>query len=178
MRYLLDKNLVRFAISGLHYGSRRPLRAMELGALTFWRTAEKRGDGLYIADVSYNVLQRLPQYDEVRIFLEAAEVLFPIRYHKRWARRIRESTGLTREDVSLVALASFGTDEPGAILGAHVLVTYDQALINGFTTHQSLLRRRLRAMTAQLDDPYRRATLPRLASPDELMDEWSTGDEA
>jgi hypothetical protein len=80
----------------------------------------------------YNVLQRLPQYDEVRIFLEAAEVLFPIRYHKRWARRIRESTGLTREDVSLVALASFGTDEPGVILGAHVLVTYDQALINGF----------------------------------------------
>lgn len=173
MRYLLDKNLIRFVIAGLHYGFRRPLQSVQLGALSFWHNVEQREETLYIADVSYHILLRLPSYDAVAIFLDSVEVLFPTRYHKRWARRVRESTGLAREDAAMIALASFGTDEEGAILGAHALVTYDQALINGFSVNHDVLQRRFRAMTAQLSDPFRRATLPRVVSPERLLSEWS-----
>ncbi|MBS1253347.1 MAG: hypothetical protein MAG451_02396 [Anaerolineales bacterium] len=173
MRYLLDKNLIRFAIAGLYHGSQRPLRPVELGALSFWRKVEQREESLYIADVSHKILLQLPSYDEVAIFLDSAEVLFPTRYHRRWARRIRESTGLAREDAAMIALASFGTDEEGKMLGAQALVTYDQSLINGFSVNHDVLQRRFHAMTAQLSDPFRRAALPRVVSPDRLLAEWS-----
>ena len=40
MRCLLDKNIARYAIAGLRYGSLRPLSSLETGALTLWRAAE------------------------------------------------------------------------------------------------------------------------------------------
>jgi hypothetical protein len=41
MRCLLDKNIARYAIAGLHYGRLRPLSPLEMGALSFWRAAEE-----------------------------------------------------------------------------------------------------------------------------------------
>lgn len=73
----------------------------------------------------------------------------------------------------MIALASFGTDEEGKMLGAQALVTYDQSLINGFSVNHDVLQRRFHAMTAQLSDPFRRAALPRVVSPDRLLAEWS-----
>lgn len=171
-RCLLDKSVARLTIAGLRYGHRRLLSPLETGALSLWRAAEEHDVALYISHASFQVLRRLPAYDEVRIFLDSVSILSPTRYHARWTRRIRETTGLTREDTAMIALASFGSDLQGRILGTHLLITYDQSMINGYLNHLPTLRRRLRAMTAQLRAPFHQATLPRLATPDEMLQEW------
>jgi hypothetical protein len=172
-RCLLDKNIARYAIAGLRYGHLRPLSALETGVLSFWRATEERGVALLISRASLHVLQRLARYDEVRILLDAVRVLSPTPYHARWARRVRETTGLAREDAALIALTSFGSDLEGNILGAHLLITCDQPLVNGYLNHLSELQRRLRAMTAQLPAPFHQATLPRVMTPDEILLEWA-----
>ena len=71
MRCLLDKNIARYAITGLRYGHLRPLSSLEMGALSFWQTAEVRAIELFISHVSWQLLQRLAEYDEARIFLNS-----------------------------------------------------------------------------------------------------------
>ncbi|MFN8456823.1 MAG: hypothetical protein U0401_19515 [Anaerolineae bacterium] len=123
MRYLLDKNIVRYAIAGLYFGRQRLLSSVERGALIFWRAAETNDVELFISHTSWQVLQTMTHYNEVRLFLDSVQVLYPTRYHRRWTRRIRETTGLTREDTAMIALGSFGTNVAGTILGVHGLVT-------------------------------------------------------
>ena len=172
MRCLLDKNLVRYILTGLHDGRERPLTPLESGALSLWRVAEERGVPLFIRRYTFNVLQRLQPYPLARIVLDAMPVLSPTRYHARWARRIRESAGLSREDAAMTALASFGSNDAGDLLGVHWLATSDQPLINGYRATLPILTRRFHAMTAQLSAPFCQATLPRLATPDELLESW------
>jgi hypothetical protein len=169
MRCLLDKNVARCAIAGMRYGRVRPLSTVELGALSFWSLAEERDVSLFISRASFHVLRRLTGYDEVRLLLDSAQILSPTRYHARWSRRIRETVGLTREDAAMIALASFGSDERGGILGAHLLVTYDQAMINRYLGRYARLERRLRAMAVQVPAPFDQVALPRVATPDELF---------
>lgn len=173
MRCLLDKNIARYAIAGLRYGHLRLLSPLETGALAFWHLAEERGVALFISLASFRLLQHIARYDEVRILLNSVGVLSPTRYHARWARRIRETTGLTREDAAMIALSSFGSDREGNILGTHLLVTYDRSMVNGYVDHAQKLDRRLRAMTAQLQPPFCLVTLPRVVAPDDVMLEWT-----
>jgi hypothetical protein len=149
MQYLLDKNVVRHAITAFRDGFRRPLLPLELGALTFWQVAEMRAARVFISEASFNVLQRRLHYDEAIAFLDFVEVLSPTRYHTRWARRIRETSKLSREDAAMIALATFGSDPSGMILGVHRLITYDFPMINGYQKKRSRLERRLQAMTGQ-----------------------------
>jgi hypothetical protein len=125
MQYLLDKNIVRHAITAFRDGFRRPLLPLELGALAFWRVAEMRAARVFISEASFNVLQTRLHYDEAIAFLDFVEVLSPTRYYTRWARRIRETTKLSREDAAMIALATFGSDSSGTILGVPKLITYD-----------------------------------------------------
>ncbi|MFH1908935.1 MAG: hypothetical protein ABIL11_16400 [Chloroflexota bacterium] len=53
------------------------------------------------------------------------EVAFPTRYFTRWSRRLQEF-GFTPEDARVLALASFGSNQDGNILGMHWVATYDQ----------------------------------------------------
>jgi hypothetical protein len=168
-RCLLDKNLIRYILTGLYYGRLRPLTPLEVNALTLWRTAEKHGVALFISRYTFNVLQRLRPYAVAQIVLDAMPVLSPTHYHTRWTRRVRESTGLTREDAAMVALASFGSNDAGDLLGVHWLATSDQPLCNGYRAAFALLERRFRAMTVQLPSPFCHAALPQLATPDELL---------
>jgi len=87
MHYLLDKNVVRHAVTALRDARRHPLLPLELGALSFWQAARRRGVRLFISRPSYNVLQRRRHYRETLVFLKFSEVLSPTRYHTRWARR-------------------------------------------------------------------------------------------
>lgn len=168
MRYLLDKNVVRYAIQGLVQGFDRQLSALEFGSLSFWQIAESRDARLLISHASFNVLKSFPRYSEISIFLAATDVLYPARYHNRWTRRVRETSRLSREDSAMLALATFGTNDSGSIIGTHGFVTYDQPLINGFKNHHQVLQKRLSAMTCQLKPPYDQATLPILIRPDEV----------
>jgi hypothetical protein len=171
MRYLLDKNVVRYAITGLCYRHARPLSPLELSSLSFWRAARLQNVAILISHVSFEILRQL-NYREVQFFLNTIDVLTPTRYHARWARRIRETTTLTREDAAMIALASFGSNRQGNILGTHSLLTYDRAMINSFQKHLLILERRLQAMTAQLSAPFYQAALPHLHTPDEVLQEW------
>jgi hypothetical protein len=171
MRYLLDKNIVRYAITGLHYGRQRPLSLLEMGALSFWRTVETHQAELFISDVTFQVIHRLSRYSVVGIFLDSVQILLPTRYRVRWARRIRETTGLSREDAAIIALASFGTNSAGTILGVHRLITYDQSMITGYINHLPILKDRLRAMISQVPTPFDQTTLPQLVTPDEAHQE-------
>lgn len=171
-RCLLDKNLIRYILEGIYYGRERPLTPLESGALSLWRVAEERGVSLFISRYSFNVLQRLQPYPLARIVLDAMPVLSPTRYHSRWARRIRESAGLAREDAAMTALASFGSNDAGDLLGVHWLATSDQPLINGYRAALPTLDRRFHAMTAQLPAPFCEATLPHLTTPAELLESW------
>lgn len=172
MRCLLDKNVVRYTIAGWRYRHLRSLSPLEIGALSFWRLANDREVLIYISDTSFEVLRHL-QYREVRFLLNTVDVLSPTRYHTRWTRRIRETTGLTREDAAMIALASFGSNQQGTILGTQRLLTYDQRMINGYLSHLSVLQHRLGAMTAQLLAPFHQAYLPQLVTPDEMIGEWT-----
>ncbi len=164
-RYLLDKNVIRYAISGLRYGRVRLLTQEELGALAFLRVMERQDASLFISHTSFHILHRLTGYVEVQTLLDSVQVLWPTRYYVRWARRLHDTTGLTREDCAQIALSSFGSDSEGGVLGVHFLVTYDQSLITGFHKHLPMLQRRLSAMTRQLQIPFAQAALPRLIAP-------------
>jgi hypothetical protein len=171
MSYLLDKNISRYALTGLRYRHLRPLSPPEKGALSFWHLANLHQTMIFISYSSFEVLRRMP-YSEAHLLLDDSEVLWPTRYHTRWARRIQQVTGLTREDAAVIALATFGTTSFGDLLGAHWVLTYDRAMINGYLSQLSTLERRLQAMAAQLSPPFNQVTLPRLATPDEIL---STG---
>ncbi|MEJ5309328.1 MAG: hypothetical protein WHX52_06120 [Anaerolineae bacterium] len=172
MRCLLDKNVVRYLLTGLYYGRLRSLTPLETSALSLWRAAEERGVTLFVSRYTFNVLQCLQPYPLAQIVLNAMPALSPTRYHARWARRIRESTGLSREDAAMIALGSFGSNEAGDILGVHWLATSDQPLLNGYRATLPTLKRRFRAMTAQLSAPFCNAALPHLISPDDLLMSW------
>ena len=163
MHYLLEceasrhkrgKNVVRHAVTALRDARKRPLLPLELGALSFWQAARRRGIRLFISLPSYHVLQRRRHYKEALVFLKFSEVLSPTRYHTRWARRIRETSKLSREDAAMIALATFGRDSSGPILGVPKLITYDLPMINGYQKKYLSLEHRLQAMTAQLDPPF------------------------
>lgn len=173
MRYLLDKNVIRHAITGFRDMMTRSLLELELGALTFWQASERRAEDVFISEASFNILQTRLDYDEVIVFLDFVNVLVPSRYHARWARRIRESTGLSREDAAMIALATFGSNDSGKILGVHQLLTYDIPMINGFQSYHSTLEHRLKVMTEQLPLPFNQAALPEIMTPDQVLKKWA-----
>lgn len=168
MRCLLDKNVVRNIVAATRYRHERSLRPMEENALHFWRWATRQKMQIWLSSEEVNILKQY-HYAEVVTFLRVTKVLYSGRYHIRWRRRIRETTGLTREDSSLLGLSTFGTDQSGSILGVDIFVTYDRPMINGFNEHHNALQQRLTAMTAQLPVPYNKATLPRILAPDQAI---------
>lgn len=164
--YLLDKNIARRTIEALHHLPY--LSPEERLILQVWRNLQLGQAHLFVPMATINLLQPFAHMLEVRTFMVLVEPLESGRYLKRWARRLREHH-FTREDALVLALATYGTNADGNILGVDGLITLDQPLINNFNTHRPRLQRRLSAMTRQLSDPYRRATLPTLLHPKELL---------
>lgn len=156
---LLDKNVVRRAIEGIaqaQFGDN--VTHEQLVALTLLRFAQQQGITLFISIEVENILARYGLHPDIQVFLRFVTVMRPARYFRRWSRRVRDH-GFTREDAKVVALGTFGTDATTTILGVDQLATFHQPLINHIHTQQDRLRQRLQAMTAQLAQPYRSATL-------------------
>jgi len=165
MRYLLDKNIVRYALVGLRFDGSKALSFHEQASLIFIQKAYLAGSALFISHKSYSIIKQWLDYREVNTLLNVVDVLYPTRYNKRWARRIRETSGLTPEDSAITALATFGAPKNGAIIGVNSMITFDQGLINGFNEHQQKLDKRLNRMTSQLNPPYKDLLLPIVHSP-------------
>lgn len=165
MRYLLDKNIVRFALQGLRSGRDRQLTIYEQDSLFFVQKAYQSGQTLFISYASYHIIHRWVDYREIQLLLSMTSVLYPTRYYRRWSRRVRETAGLSREDSAMVALGSFGTTQDGELIGVNAVVTFDQPLINGFHHFQHQLVVRLERMTLQLNPPFNTVTLPAVFLP-------------
>jgi hypothetical protein len=132
MRLLLDKNIVRRYFEGVSALVRGlTLVEEERQAILLVHLARRKKRRLFISVELFNLLQahgRQVSPAETLMFLRRVEVLYPGRYFKRWARRLRE-TGFTREDAKVLALGTFGTDAEGAVLGVQVVVTYDRPMM-------------------------------------------------
>jgi hypothetical protein len=164
--YLLDKNISRRTIEALYHLNN--LSVEEVVVLKLWHQLQIEQSRLFVPKGTVNTLQRFVHLLEVRVFLATVEPLESGRYLKRWARRLREHS-FTPEDALILALATYGTTTTADILGVDGLITLDQPFINNFHTQQAILQKRLSAMTRQLAEPYRNATLPVMLHPEELV---------
>ena len=170
MRCLLDKVTARRTVEGLlKLAEDRDLNEAELFALDLFQRARISDSTLFIVPPTARVLRRieeLPRYGAViRLFRARAEVLWPARYFTRWARRLREFD-FTPEDAAVLALATFGTDEGGTLLGTHSVATLDQPMIQNWATRQADILERLTAMQQDIPSPYHEAALPEVKRPE------------
>jgi len=164
--FLLDKSVARRIVEALcHLDNLSSEEGLLLG---LWRQLQVESARLFIPVGVIHILQRFEQLVEVRTFLATVEPLESSRYVKRWARRLREY-GFTREDALVLALATYGTDSTGDILGVDILITLDRSFLNNFETHRVELQSRLAAMTDGLAAPYHNARLPDVETPEDLV---------
>lgn len=166
--YLLDKSVARRIVEALYHLDN--LSSEEMMVLNLWHQLQIESARLFVPTEAVNILQRFAHLVEIGVFLSTVEPLQSGRYVKRWARRLRQH-GFTREDALVLALATYGTDSTGGVLGVDVLVTLDKPLLNHFQVHQVELRTRLLTMTRQLSMPYCRATLPVVLHPERSINE-------
>ncbi|MFQ5855155.1 MAG: hypothetical protein ACE5LU_05880 [Anaerolineae bacterium] len=87
----------------------------------------------------------------------------------RRGKRANVSMMIAPETANILSHRSFGLDPTELVLGASVVVTFDQPFINNFEMHREVLIRRLKAMTVQLRAPYHNARLPALAMPEHVL---------
>ena len=172
MRCLLDKVTARYAVQGLlKLAEGRELTEEELFTLDLLARSQPPTTRLFIAPPSANVartLARLPRYSGVTLhFLSQVGVAQPARYFKRWARRLRDY-GFAREDAVILALATFGTDEEGTILGMDFVATYDRSMIRHWSSQREVIQDHLTAMQQDIPVPYSHASLPLVQCPEQI----------
>ena len=163
---LLDKSVTRRMVEGLC--RLEQLTSNERLVLNLWYRLYVRSVRVFVPVGVINILQKFKHISEVNAFLAQVEPLWPTKYMKRWARRLRQY-GFTREDALILALATYGTDYEGKSLGVGILVTMDESFIRNFLAHQEELRARLTSMTSRLLPPYSYARLPEVLHPRELL---------
>lgn len=172
MRCLLDKVTARHIMEGmLKLVEGRTVTSTELFALSFYQRARSSGIALFILPQTHNFLKRLECLSRyvviIRRFFGATQVLYPTRYFKRWARRLREY-GFTKEDAEVLALGTFGASLNGDILGMHVVVTSDQPMINQWRGHNEKIQKRLLNIQQHLKVPYCYVSLPTVERPERI----------
>jgi hypothetical protein len=165
MRYLLDKSVVRRCLKGLVGGVVTDDVRQSLRVLTTYSP-----DELFISLQTLHILRHIVKIPQTHLIIARTSLLYPVKYTKRWAKRLRETT-FSREDAYLLSLATFGTDhlQDGRILGVHGLITTDLRLQNHFLASQVQLENRLQRMTAHLAPPYDGARLPTVYTPNQSI---------
>ena len=121
-----------------------------------------QGNQLTISLETYNLVMvhgRQLAPAETLMLLKRVEVLYPARYFKRWARRLRRRT-FSREDAKILALGTFGTDQEGSILGVNTIVTLDRPMVRKWQQDRGEIDSALLEMTRNLDAPYASVTAP------------------
>jgi len=171
MSYLYDKVTARYVLQGLRkISDGQRLTPDEKIALDFF-SIHRFQNALYIVPATYNILMRLyrePRYQPmINLFLNSAEIVYPTKYNKRWARRLREHT-FTREDASVLALATFGTTDDLSLFGIQYVLTFDKHMINNWQNHYSTIHEQLKTMKRDLAEPYCKVSLPQVLRPDQL----------
>jgi hypothetical protein len=172
MRCLFDKVTARYTLQGLlKLAEGQDINDEELFTLDLFERAVPDRIDLFIAPTTANILQKIAELsrytDLVQLFLTRVNIAFSTRYFSRWARRLRDYE-FTREDAAMLALASFGTNESGTILGMNILVTYDQPMMRHWNVQYAHIEERFFAMTSALPLPYNQAVLPKLLRSEQI----------
>ena len=168
---LLDKSVVRRYFEGVSALARGWLLTQEeQQAVLLVHLARRKDRRLFLPVEAFNLLQAHRDQiapAELLMFLKRVEVLYPGRYFKRWARRLRERT-FTRGDAKVLALGTFGTDETGQILGVCTTVAFDRPMLEKWTREQAEIAQQLSNMTINLQVPFDQARLPEVRLPEEV----------
>jgi hypothetical protein len=170
MRCLLDKVIVRYTFSGLLKLSHQlPPNQVEAFSLDLYKHSSVQ---LFMVTSTHHrlqQLQRLPRYlPLIQAFYRRVQVLHPSRYFKRWSRRLR-GYGFSREDAAVLALATFGTDESGDIIGTYFVATYDQPMMTNWIRRGDEIADHLAAMRRDLPEPYDQVSLPLVKRPEAIL---------
>ena len=172
MRLLLDKSVVRRYFEGISALARdRSLTEEQRQAIILVHLTPKRGDELFIAQEAANLIRAHGHElapGESLMLLRRVKVLYPGHYFKRWARRLHKRT-FTREDAKVLALGAFGTDADGKILGVHIVVTLDQAMLRKWDRDVQPIAEHLHKMVVNLQEPFSLAKLPRVQLPEAVV---------
>jgi len=167
-RLLLDKNVVRRYFEGVTALTQGvALAEEERQSVLLVHLARGKERRLFLSLEAFNLLQAHRHQiapAETLTFLKRVEVLYPSRYFKRWARRLRGRT-FTREDAKVLALGTFGTDGSGQILGVHIIVTYDRPMLTKWELERDRLSEALANVTINLQGPFAKAGLPNVQLP-------------
>ena len=118
--------------------------------------------------LSFHILTLIVKAPFARRVLDQVIVLWPTRYQKRWARRLRRF-GFTREDAKVLAYGSFSTDENREVFGVNFVITCDRTLRDKYELDFPQIRREFAAMTENLRLPYSNASLPTVRTLEEFM---------
>jgi hypothetical protein len=76
--------------------------------------------------------------------------------------------GFSREDALILSYASFGFHGIEKTFGVEMVLTNDLRMQGRYESSSHRIAARFTRMTRQLREPYRRATLPEVISPEEL----------
>lgn len=172
-RCLLDKVTARRILEGmLKLAEARDLTVDEVFALDLFERATDARLRLFVVPSTSNLLRQLrdlPRYSAlIDLFLNRVETAVPTRYFKRWARRL-QAYGFTPEDAHVLSLATFSTNEQLTSLGLHYVATFDRPMIQQWAASIDSIEAQLAAMRADLPEPYRRAGLPQVVRPQEVV---------
>lgn len=169
MRVLLDKGFIRRMFEGFARKARRmPLTEEQKTVARLLRKYYGAAE-LYMSYKSLHTLaHRFGHLEIVQRVFSIIGTLYPTRYARRWARRLRKF-GFGREDALMISMGSFSTDEPykGRLLGAGKIITLDKRMHERFQIHQEEINSTFRNMITALEAPFNSVQLPEIEIPPE-----------
>jgi len=126
-------------------------------------TARSQGVEVFITLETYNILTRILSNPNVaKAIIANCDVLYRSKPFNQWLRDLRRATTFTREDATVLAYATFGTNISGTIIGCEKVVTLDRGLANEFELRKDRLKTKLLKLKSHLPWPYQNAKLPQL----------------
>jgi hypothetical protein len=124
----------------------------------------------YMSYKSFHTLAyRFGHLEIVRRAFAIIGTLYPTRYARRWAHRLRKKFGFGREDALMISMSSFSADKPykGRLLGADKLITLDKRMYERFQNHYDEINFIFRNMITALEAPFNSVKLPEIEIPPE-----------
>jgi hypothetical protein len=164
MKILFDKGFIRRVLEGFtRIARKQPLTPEQKSVLEFLRKYHGE-EQLYMSYKSFHTLtHRFGHLEIVQRIFSIIAPLYPTRYARRWARRLRK-LGFGREDALLISMGSFSTDKlyGGRLLGVDRIVTLDKRMYERFHNHREELDLMFKSMVMTLEMPFNAARLPEI----------------
>jgi len=168
---LLDKGVIRKLIEALVNASLDAQLTVEQEQVAnAFRYIISNG-APFITIETHNILRtrffHLPFYD---LLNELTTVIIPVRYTRRWARRLR-TFGFSREDSWQLAMATFCSDKIVEIKLVQInqFLTLDKRLAERFSSNIAEIKIRFGKMVSQLRLPYAFSQLPQVVTVEDFV---------